>query len=317
MEKSPTVAILMATYNGEKYLAKQLDSLFSQTYQNFKIYVSDDCSQDTTLQILKRYTAAYPEKIIYTDNQENVGYVKNFEKLLYTCQEKYIALSDQDDIWEHNKLELLVGAMLKLEELHQHTACLVHSDLSLIDQNGTLICESYFKFRNYDLRKGKDLGHILGPCGVMGNALMMNRTLKNMLLPFPEKLDVHDYWIALHAELFGVRQTLSQQLVQYRIHNENHSNNKKVLLSDKKKSIFCRDIKLPYMDTNRKYFLEMLLPKVTNQNDRKIIEAFLQYLNFNHPKVVLFFYLIKYSLIKRDMKYRATLFFKMLLTKRY
>ncbi|QOP42636.1 glycosyltransferase family 2 protein [Sulfurimonas sediminis] len=312
-----TVAVLMATCNGEKYLKQQLDSIFSQTYQNFKLYISDDCSEDATIKIVQTYTDRYPEKITYTINEKNRGFVKNFEKLLSDCQEEYIALADQDDIWQPNKLELLMNAVLQLEALRQNSACLIHSDLSLIDQDGNQLHQSYFQFRHYKLKNSKDLGHILGPCGVMGNTLLLNKKLKKIVLPFPEQLDVHDYWIALHAELFGQRKTLHTQLVHYRIHNENSSNNAKTLRRNRKNKYFHRDFKLPYLETNRKYFLKLLLPKITNQKDSKTLKAFLKYLDFNHPGFLLYYHLIRYSLVKRDIIYRIKLLFKILLTKRY
>jgi len=312
-----TVAVLMATYNGEKYIRQQLDSIFSQTYQNFQLYISDDCSTDATIEIIQTYVDRYPEKITYTVNESNRGFVENFENLLYTCSEEYIALADQDDVWLNTKLEILMDAMSELEVAKPDLASLVHSDLSLIDQNGNTLHKSYFQFRNYKLKSSKDLGHILGPCSVMGNTLLINKRLKKMVLPFPDTLDVHDYWIAIHAEIFGQRRTLHTQLVKYRIHSDNYSNNTESLHCNNKKKYFSRDIRLPYMQTNRKSFLPLLLAKTTNQNDRKSIEAFLEYLDFHAPRLKMYYNLIKYSLVKRDAVFRVKLLFKILFTKRY
>ncbi len=313
-----TVAILMATYNGEKYLRQQLDSLLEQTYQDFTIYISDDCSADETVAIIQEYSSHFPEKIVYISNEQNCGLVNNFEKLLNACDEEYMAFCDQDDIWHSKKLEVLMDAIVQMKQRHPNAALLVHSDLCLIDQDGKIVHNSYFQFRKYKLKQSKDIGHILGPCGVMGNTMLINKELKELALPFPAYLDIHDYWIALQAELFGKRKTLHTQLVKYRIHNNNYSNNTKSLLRKINKIKYLkRNTHLPYMQTNRRVFLLQILPKVTDKNDRKTVEVFLEYLNFNTPKLKIYYNLIKHSLVKRDLLFRIKLLFKILLTKRY
>ena len=315
MLNNPTVAILLATYNGEQFLKQQLDSIVSQTYQNFRVYISDDCSNDATLIILQEYQEKFPDKIFYKINTKNIAYVKNFEKLLYEVEEKYIAFSDQDDVWQSDKLETLMMEILKMQENSHERAILIHSDLSMIDENGNFIENSYFSYRKYKLKNKKDLGHILGPCGVMGNTILMNEELKNLVLPFPEKLDTHDYWIAIHAELFGIRKTLQHKLVKYRIHKSNASNSSVNLIKNKIK--FSRIIKLPNKDTNRKYFLPQLLKKIKNKKDGEIVKAYIKYLNCDGNKIIIYFYLLKYSLVKRDVLFRIKLFFKLFFTNKY
>jgi rhamnosyltransferase len=312
----PTVAVLVATYNGEIFLKQQLDSILAQTYQNIKIYISDDKSSDSTVKILFDYQKMYPDKIFYSVNEKNEGFVKNFEKLLQNCSENYISLSDQDDIWIENKLEIQMQEMLKLEELYEKDALLVHSDLSMIDENNKLIRNSYFKYRHYTFNETKDFGQILGPCGVMGNTILMNKKLKNIVLKFPDKLDFHDYWIALNCELFGIRKTLNLQLVQYRVHSSNSSNSQATL---EKKQYFKlnRDIKLPNLETNRKYYLPKLYKKIKSSRDVEILEAYMSYLEFKNNKLLTYIHLLQYSLVKKNTLFRITLFFKILFTKRY
>ena len=310
MSINPTVAILLATYNGEAFLREQLDSIFAQSYQCFKVYISDDCSSDTTVEILQKYQEKFPDKILYTVNQKNIGYTKNFEKLLQEVQEKYIAFCDQDDLWKIDKLEILMSKLLELENTITSKAILVHSDLSMIDENNNIIGSSYFSYRKYNLKDHKDLGHILGPCGVMGNTILMNAELKRLVLPFPERLDTHDYWIAIHAELFGFRKTLKQKLVKYRIHKSNASNSRESLMKHKTKK--TRNIKLPNMQTNRKLFLPPLLKKIQNENDMKVLLAYVKYLNFSDNRITIYFQLLQHSLIKRDLFFRIKLFFKIL-----
>ncbi|WP_428738927.1 glycosyltransferase family 2 protein [Sulfurimonas sp.] len=315
MNTEPTIAVLLATYNGEKFLKQQLDSIFEQTYTNIKIYICDDNSVDTTFSILQKYQKEYPKQIMLFKNEHNLGYVKNFEKLLNFSQEKYIAFCDQDDIWFKNKLELQIKEMLVLENAHKDTPCMVHSDLKMIDENNNILEKSYFEYRSYKLKQNKDLGHILGPNGVMGNTMLFNEKLKALVLPFPEKLDLHDYWVSVNNELFGIRRTIYDPLVKYRIHTYNISNSKKTL--QKQQSIFFnRNIKLPNIETTRKFFLTQLLQDVES-NDKKILETYLNYLNFRGNRFNIYFSLLKFSLIKRDILIRINIFFKILLTTRY
>ncbi len=315
MQKNPEIAVLLATYNGELFLKQQLDSIFAQTYTNFKIYISDDNSTDRTPEILLHYQQMYPEKFFYSINEVNIGLVKNFEQLLQKSSNDYMAFSDQDDIWYKNKLEIQMQEMLKLEAAKKDKACLIHSDLKMVDEKGQLLVDSYFRYRDYDLRPQRDLGHILGPCGVMGNTLLINKKLKDVVLPFPIELDVHDYWIAVNCELFGFRKTVFKPLVEYRIHYANSSNSKKKLSKSFLK--LNRDIKLPNLDTNRKIFLTPLSTKITSVSDRVVFDAYLEYLKFQKNRFVLYINLLKYSLVKRNTFFRIKLFFKMFFTKRY
>lgn len=315
MNIDPTVAILLATYNGEEFLKEQLDSILTQTYQNLKVYISDDSSSDATMEIVSHYQKRYPTKIFYTVNETNIGYVKNFEKLLEQCLESYILFSDQDDIWLEDKVEIQMREILKLEALNNDCACLVHSDLLMIDKFGNIVKNSYFKYRSYNLKNQKDLGHLLGPSGTMGNTILINKKLRDLVLPFPDKLDVHDYWIGVNCELFGVRKTLKKALVKYRIHANNSSNSQDKLSS--KKIALNRDIKLPNLETMRKYYLPTLIPQIKSSGDRAVLDAYIDYLQFNKNRFLIYFELLKYSLVKRDLLFRVKLFFKILFTNRY
>ena len=168
VQNKPLIAICLASYNGEKYIAAQLESIFTQNYQNFKLYIADDRSADNTVAIIKSFQDRFADKIELTVNDTQLGVVKNFETLLSHCEEAYIALADQDDIWEENKLALQIEAMLQLEKQSGTKACLIHSDLSMMDENAKRLADSYFLFRRYRLNQEKDLGHILGPSGVLG-----------------------------------------------------------------------------------------------------------------------------------------------------
>ncbi|EIO7716128.1 hypothetical protein LQS10_001071, partial [Campylobacter coli] len=148
----------------------------------------------------------------------------------------------------------------------------------------------------------KDLGHILGPCGVMGNTMMINKTLKDIIFPFPEKIDFHDYYIAVMCELFGKRVTFYEPFVLYRIHQDNTSNSK---LSIKKK----KNTVLPYLE--RKLDWLNNIKQDIKQNDLLVINKFQYYIQ-NPKKIYYYLELVRYNLVKRDNIYRFKLFFRFL-----
>ena len=316
MHNYSDIDILLATYNGETYLEQQLKSIFSQKGDiNFKVYVSDDNSTDNTIEILEKFKELYPNKFFFTINKKNIGFIKNFEKLLKKSKSIYIAFADQDDIWEEEKLNIELNTIQNLEALHPDNACLVNSDLSMIDKNNNLLYSSYFNYRKYHLKDTKDLGHIIGSSGIMGNTLLINNKLKELVLPFPEDIDVHDYWIGINCELFGYRKTIFKPLVQYRIHNTNSSNSKDKLNS--KSFSISRNLRLPNLETNRKYFLPKLIKKVTNKEDIELLNRYMDYLSLKGNRFIIYFNLIRYSMIKRDILFRIKIFFKLILTNRY
>ena len=135
------VDILLATYNGEKYLKEQIESILNQTYKNIQIIISDDCSKDATRDILKEYENNEKIKVVY--QEKNLGYVKNFEFLLKQVESDIYMLSDQDDVWKKEKVEKTV------EKLKQENLDLVFGDLEVVDENLNTICKSYNKYMHF------------------------------------------------------------------------------------------------------------------------------------------------------------------------
>jgi len=316
----PLISIAMTTYNGEKFLEQQIDSILKQSWKNIELIICDDQSVDSTVQIIERYMKKYDSIKLYK-NSNKLGIVKNFEKAISLCQASYIALSDQDDIWIKNKLEVLMQEMRELEKFDRTVPLMVHSDLTIIDEKNQVIHKSFSKMRGYDLKNTKDLNHIISRCGVMGNTLLMNKHLQNTILPFPDALDMHDYWISVVNELYGKRITLKESLVLYRIHEDNFSNSIEKMQKYKLKKVklfFTFNFALPYMDLNREKVLEpLLLSSNVAENDKYIMNHFLRYLNFNASKIKLFNILTKYHFVKKDFLYRIKLFMTILFTQKY
>ena len=305
MNLAPTIAVIMATYNGQQYLAKQIDSILTQTHFNIIIYIRDDCSSDATMDILKEYKYKYPDKFIINQNKNNLGFVKNFELLLSEADCDYIAISDQDDIWKPDKLEKELKAMIEVEKYNPNLAILIHSDLEMIDSDGNQIHKSFFKKKGYNLSNKKDLGQILGPCGVMGNTILMNRMLKNLVLPFTSNVEFHDYYLAVINEIYGKRIVLNEPLVEYRIHQSNTSNN------NIQKQKLKKYTGLPFLNTGKAACLRSINKANINLNDMKIINTFLDYLEYKGSFVLPYYFkLLRNNLIKKSFWYRFRLFFK-------
>lgn len=135
MKQENKIEILLATYNGEKYLSEQIDSIINQTYTNWKLLIRDDGSKDKTLEILKKYEKKDKRISILRDNKGNLGFVKNFEELLKNSSEDFVMFSDQDDYWLENKIEIYISELSKLPEEKRKEPLLLHSNSFVCDEN--------------------------------------------------------------------------------------------------------------------------------------------------------------------------------------
>lgn len=313
--QNDTIQVLVCTYQGEQFIAEQLDSLIAQTYPFIEVTIFDDCSTDNTVNIIKEYCVEHSIFQLH-ENIKNVGFLKNFENAISNTEGEYIALCDQDDIWHPDKLKLSMQEMKAGEKHHPNTAVLVHTNLSMIDHLGNTRENSFFSKKGINLPAKKSMSAVLGHCGVMGNTILMNRLLIDRALPFPNGLKYHDYWLALVNELFGARVTLSKALVQYRIHSTNTSNNNqpsKGLLSWKK-----RDYYLPFMEDGRELPIKHLLDTYELESkDRKLLLGFYSYLMFKKGRLFNVIFLLRNKLLKQSFFYRLSVFYRLMLTKRY
>ncbi|MGI5959411.1 MAG: glycosyltransferase family 2 protein [Massiliimalia sp.] len=216
------VKILMATYNGEAFLSQQLNSILSQTFQDWELYISDDLSQDKTPQIIQKYAQAYPDKIFIIPQKTASGSSQNnFFRLLTQVSGDYIALCDQDDIWLPHKLEKTYSRMQQLEHHYgADTPILVHADLKVVDRNLKVMDHSFFHFQNISPER-TELRNYLVQNNITGCTVMINRALLNHLDFIPETCTMHDWWMALIACCFGKIDYIPEPLMLYRQHGNN------------------------------------------------------------------------------------------------
>ena len=235
MNSSLKIYILMATYNGEKYLSKQLDSLLVQTYGNWKLYIHDDNSSDKTVEIIKEYQNRYPERIVFFDDNVSSGTAKeNFTYLLKCIDDKfdYLMFCDQDDVWLDDKVELTLAKMLEVEKKYPQTDVLIHSDLKVVDADLNIISDSMFEYQNLDIKNQESLEKISMQNIVTGCTMMINKDLYQDAKEIPKEAMMHDWWIAIVAlKKGGVIKFLDKSTILYRQHGANSVGSKKVNLS--------------------------------------------------------------------------------------
>lgn len=205
------ISIALATYNGADFLKEQLDSIYAQTLQDFDLFVCDDCSTDTTVEILEDYRLRYG--LQYQVNEVNIGFLRNFEQALTCCQGEFIVLADQDDVWLPDKLESLIAGI--------GTADLVYSDASLIDEAGNKLADSLMQVSGVKPVTGFEFNYFVCNTCITGCTLMIRRHLLEVALPIPDCEQYHDWWLAVIASCHGGIRYVPRQLVKYRQHGAN------------------------------------------------------------------------------------------------
>jgi glycosyltransferase involved in cell wall biosynthesis len=222
METTPAIIdILLATYNGERFIAEQMDSIFRQTYPHFRIIVRDDGSSDKTKDILKTYVAKYPGQIrILEDDGHNAGATQNFARLLQHSNADYAGFCDQDDIWLPEKLEVSLQKLKELEQGDLNRPCLVYSDMKLIDETGQVLHESVWKQLQLDPKHFR-FNRLLVQNIPHGCTMLFNRAMKELVSPVPSAAMLHDHWMAIIASLLGAHTAIPEPLVLLRNHDQN------------------------------------------------------------------------------------------------
>lgn len=210
----------MAVYNGEKYIAEQILSVLKQLNCNDELVISYDKSTDNTYRIISDF--AVRDKRIKIYSGPSCGIIKNFENALHHCQNDYIFLCDQDDIWLDGKIHTIIKAFKTT-----HADVILH-DCTVINENNDVLFPSFFKFRH--CRRGF-LSNLLHN-SYIGCCMALKRDFLHKTLPFPEKIPMHDQWIGLMAEKSGSVAFVDTPLIKYRRHRNNVSKLKHAKFAD-------------------------------------------------------------------------------------
>ena len=227
------IAVLLATYNGGKYIREQLNSLFQQSCDQFHLYVRDDGSSDDTMKIVEEFRQKYSNRItILEDSQKHRGAAKSFMYLLENVDSEYYMFCDQDDIWLPEKIEKTFARMKEVETADAGKAAghrtaaknvpvLVATDLRVVDEHLSPIKESFNEDLKIDVfRKHPELicvRHVVTGC-----TMMFNRAAKSASLPMSSRATMHDEWVALCVHFKdGIISILDDATILYRQHTSN------------------------------------------------------------------------------------------------
>lgn len=300
------VDILLATYNGERFIKEQIMSILAQSYKDWHLYIQDDCSTDGTYEIVCEFQSKYPERITVKRNEEPSGSAKaNFMSMLQLADANYIMFADQDDVWRKNKVEKTLNAMKKLEHtLGTAKPALVHTDLYVVDEELKLLQSSMFKFQGLK-GKYKTVNRLLAQNNVTGCTMMINRTLLYLVKNVdPSYIRMHDWWMALTAAAFGGISFINEPTVKYRQHSGNN-NGALSLLETKDANVVAANggslhdrIQMTY--DHAKDFYKAYKNELTFQGDAKPCKLVMSYMNLDEqPKPKRVYMILKNRFLKQ------------------
>lgn len=279
--KKPKVAVIMATYNGEKYVREQIDSILNQKDVDLDLYVFDDVSKDKTVEILKEYSEKF-KNVKFEVNEKNKNYTYNFIDALFKFKDNevydYYSFADQDDVWIDDKLSVAVE---KLKEMGE--CSLYSSNLKTVDENLNYLNRTHrnmdYKFKHHDN---------LFFCLVTGCTAVFDKKFKDLVVKhYPEGLVYHDYWIALIANYSKNAHyflDMCPDHILYRNHGDNASGGSLIWgLKDRIKGLFAG-----YKENFK--ILSLLLTtfgEELNDDDKVLIEKFIDYKRWKNKKFVM------------------------------
>lgn len=220
--KQQTIAILMATYNGQQYLSTQIDSILRQTNHQWHLFIHDDGSVDDTLHIVKNYAMTHPQQITMMDYPPRGGAFHNFMSMLEKTDADYYMFCDQDDIWHKDKIACSMQVMTQTEDKHPGLPVVVHTDLRLVDENGSTLANSFWQeadmhpdmFHSFAQR----ISNVVTGCTMLFNKAARDGALSRT----PNGHPLHDEWVAIRTCAEGGKVVpLFEQTIDYRQHAGN------------------------------------------------------------------------------------------------
>ena len=220
------VDVIMATYNGEKFLKEQLDSVFGNIGCEVYLHVFDDGSSDETLTILEEYKKKYMGKVLVHCNEQNLGVTKNFlygirKVMEYNHEAQYFMLCDQDDVWHQDKIQKTLKRMNQMEKrFGEERPLLVFTDATVVNEALETVHTSFYKSQHLNVSK-TELSNLLMENKCIGCTVMINRAYEPYLLEIPQNAKYHDWWLALIASAFGNISYVNRQTLMYRQHANN------------------------------------------------------------------------------------------------
>lgn len=295
------ISVALATYNGSRFIREQIDSILAQTMGDFEIIICDDCSSDNTIEILQEYCSK-DERIHIYKNSANIGFKKNFEKILSLCKGEFIAFCDQDDIWDPKHLETLYNNI-------GNNDCIGANSL-IIDENGTSQKKTLFEYWPIHVMP-KDaeqlFQHELYSNVIQGTASLIRASLIKLAIPFPNNIKYHDYWFALISGLNGKCIYVRDVVLKYRRHSTNASDYQVFSITNVLKNLyhFSKDRKSFYSDNINLLLNLQNQAHLSVEKQQQIAEALKFYTNLSANRsrlATLWFYIKNYEIITLSKK---------------
>ena len=202
------ISVCLATYNGERYIYAQLDSILKQLSENDEIIISDDLSTDQTIGVIKSFK---DKRIKLVEHNQFDGPVYNFENALKHISGEIVVLSDQDDIWLENRIDIIREHFL----WKNSKICTLILDGFVIDEKENVLSNSILekiKYRNGIIRNVIRNTY-------MGCTMVFSKDLLEVALPFPKKLPMHDMWLGILGEIYGEVNLIKEKTLKHRIHS--------------------------------------------------------------------------------------------------
>lgn len=258
------VSVIMSTYNGEKFVAEQLESILNQTYSNIEIVVRDDGSKDNTVSIIKEYQKKYNNIKLYEG--ENIGFIKSFFELLKLADADYYAYADQDDVWMENKIRLAVNSLNKLDNSKPNMA---FGNSDYYDENMNFLSKGP-RNKKYSFLTA------LFACVTQGMTMTVNKKTRDMIIEnMPKTCFFHDWWTYLLCIGLGNVAYNDETVVKYRRRKENATSEGqgyiRLIIWRIKNLLFkdgMRDIKQQMINFKDYYYYQL------SDENKKIIDLF-------------------------------------------
>lgn len=294
------IDILLATYNGEKYISEQIDSILNQTYKDFRVLIRDDGSKDNTVAIIKEYQKKYPDKIsVIVDDIHCGSSASNFMQLTKYATAEYVMYCDQDDYWLNNKLKVTLKKIREIEErVGNENPVLVFATYKPVD--GELKDMNTDEGKNQVAAYNLKLNRLLVQNYVTGCLMMANKALYSIAGDYSEEILMHDWWFALIASAMGEIHHISDVTMLYRQHGGNvvgavDIKSMKYRIS-KIKNTDTRLMKYKYRD-QAKLFL-MRYDKILTRESYDVINEFINL--YDSSKIKRVIRLVKGKYLKSD-----------------
>lgn len=268
------VSVALCTYNGERYIEEQITSILNQSIKPDEIVICDDNSTDRTIQLAKGILVNSTIEFKIEVNNTNMGVVENFQKAIELTKGDIIFLSDQDDIWNTKKIELIKN------EFEKDKSCmLTFTDAYLVNSKREKLGVNLWdtlEFSDQMLKNSDLLDILLNRCIVTGATMAIKRELFNNVKPFQNSW-IHDGWLAINAPLYGTVKAIKTPLIEYRQHNNNVIGATKVNYFERVKKYFENISILDNVRNNRynryKTFYDFNSEKLDNEIKGDISEC--------------------------------------------